>query len=44
MTRFDMLVKPVAPSRTFFHLTVLTIFSLLVSTPAGLLWSADSSG
>jgi ubiquinone/menaquinone biosynthesis C-methylase UbiE len=44
MTRFDMLVKPVAPSRTFFHLTVLTVFSLLVSTPAGLLWSADSSG
>jgi len=44
MTRFDMLVKPVAPSRTFFHLTVLTVFSLLVSTPASLLWSADSSG
>ena len=43
MTRFDISVKSVALSRKFFRLTVLTVFSLLVSTPAGLLWSAESS-
>ena len=43
MTRFDISVESVDPSRTFFRLTVLTVFSVLVSTPAGLLWSAESS-
>ena len=43
MTRSDMSVESVDPSRTFFRLTVLTVFSVLVSTPAGLLWSAESS-
>lgn len=43
MTRFDNSVESVDPSRTFFRLTVLTVFSVLVSTPADLLWSAESS-
>jgi len=38
-----MSVESVDPSRAFFRLTVLTLFSVLVSTPAGLLWSAESS-
>ena len=43
MTRFDISVKSVDPSRTLFRLTVLAVFSVLVSVPAGLLWSAESS-
>jgi len=43
MTRFDTSVESVDSSCTFFCLTVLTVFSVLVSTPAVLLWSAESS-
>ena len=43
MTRFDISVESFDRSRVLFRLTVLTVFSVLVSNLAGLLWSAESS-